>query len=681
MTIAQSKFKPETINRLSLFALIERVYKLLAPRAYSVLMFCALFCILAVKLFHSYRIGLPGKYFQWILSDIAVLLFIETVLSVICFRWPNKWVMRGAIGTSAVVCTWSVMNAGWLIRTGTQILPHVLLPLFRDPLNALVMIGYNLATMPAVAVILLGPSAVALTFFFCVFARPPLPIHRRRRFINKMVICMVIIIAAVVTGGAIARHGPRPVTSAGLGYNCQLRAVVSLFLPHFHPDAKINYSQAKRAIASFDEVQLELSGQSAPGGYNVVVVVLEGIQYNYTSLADKKENLTPYLGSVAEEGVEFTNTRSLVTHTTKALFALLTGRFPSISQDIAEAVPANKPYASLAVILKSKLNYRTAFFQSAKGNFEARAGLVCNLGFDKFWTREDLNDPNSYLGYLASDELEMVEPISQWIKSDSRPFFLTVLCSVTHDPYEVPLWFAEPAKDTIQRYRQSVLYTDKFLSSLDAELDRLNVKDKTIFCIIGDHGEAFGEHGLAGHERISFEEVLRVPFCLRVPFLSERGIRITEPVSSIDLTPSLLSLLGFDISNAGLDGINVLGPIPQQRKVFFSGWLSQSPSGFVTAEKKYVYNPANKKVSVYDLASDPLELAHKELTQEQAKTIADEIINWRNNSIFKIDQKPTGSKTLFGSWQCRWNNRIASSKYSPQTTVAGRESYPQTQAD
>jgi hypothetical protein len=140
-------------------------------------------------------------------------------------------------------------------------------------------------------------------------------------------------------------------------------------------------------------------------------------------------------------------------------------------------------------------------------------------------------------------------------------------------------------------------------------------------------------------------------------------------------------LLGFDISNAGLDGINVLGPIPQQRKVFFSGWLSQSPSGFVTAEKKYVYNPANKKVSVYDLAADPFELAHKELPQEQAKTIADEIINWRNNSIFKIDQKPTGRKTLFGSWQCRWNNRTASSKYNPQTAVTGKESYPEAQAE
>jgi phosphoglycerol transferase MdoB-like AlkP superfamily enzyme len=44
------------------------------------------------------------------------------------------------------------------------------------------------------------------------------------------------------------------------------------------------------------------------------------------------------------------------------------------------------------------LNFRTAFFQSAKGSFEARPGLVYNLGFDKFWARDDLNDPNAFLG-------------------------------------------------------------------------------------------------------------------------------------------------------------------------------------------------------------------------------------------------------------------------------------------
>ena len=96
------------------------------------------------------------------------------------------------------------------------------------------------------------------------------------------------------------------------------------------------------------------------------MVVLEGVQYKYTSLADTKSDLTPYLAKLAAQGVEFSNMRSTLTHTTKALFALLGGRYPSASQDVVEAVPAISPYGGLATILADKVGYRTAFFQSAR---------------------------------------------------------------------------------------------------------------------------------------------------------------------------------------------------------------------------------------------------------------------------------------------------------------------------
>ena len=116
---------------------VRSLYKLLAARAYTAIMLGALFCTLAVKFFHSHRVGLAGEYFGWVLADIAALLAIEVALAAVCFRWPRKGVIRTALVVAAIVCTWSVMNAGWVIRTGTQILPTVLLPLFRDPLNAL----------------------------------------------------------------------------------------------------------------------------------------------------------------------------------------------------------------------------------------------------------------------------------------------------------------------------------------------------------------------------------------------------------------------------------------------------------------------------------------------------------------------------------------------------------------
>ena len=147
------------------------IYRALAPRAWSVIVYGALFCSLAVKLFHALRYGLLREYPSWILTDIAVLLTLEVILALICYRWPRKAVWRGAMIFAAIVCTWSVTNAGWLIRTGTQILPMELLPLVRDPINISKLVLRNFIRMPIAAAALLIPSAIALTFFFSVLAR------------------------------------------------------------------------------------------------------------------------------------------------------------------------------------------------------------------------------------------------------------------------------------------------------------------------------------------------------------------------------------------------------------------------------------------------------------------------------------------------------------------------------
>ena len=642
---------------------IRRLYAFVVARPYSVIMFGALFSTLSVKFFHSWRNDLVNEYVGWVLADISVLLGFEVILALVCFGWPRKLVVRLTTIFAAVICIWSVMNAGWLIRTGRQILPSVLLSLIRDPLSALGMVGVNLIKMPKAAVILLAPSAIALAFFFYVLARPKLPGYNQKRFIKRTIICIIIILAAVSFRDAVARRTSPQTISEEMRYNCHLKAITSLFFSDSGRLDRDDFKNAKRRIPAFDQIQIKMSPLAQRIKHNVIIVILEGVQYRYTSLAEPQSKLTPFLAALAGQGAEFVNTRSTLTHTTKVLFALLTGRFPSASQDLAETVPVEKPYAGIASILKQKLNYRTAFFQSAKGNFESRPGMIYNLGFDKFWTRDDLNDPNAFLGYLACDEFSMLGPVTEWISSDETPFFLTILCSVTHDPYEVPKWYAEPDREPVERYRQVISYTDKFLATLDTELVRLNLADNTILCVVGDHGEAFGEHGLLGHERIAFDEVLHIPFCLRAPFLVKPATRIIKPVSSVDLAPTLLTLLGFDTNSVGFDGTNALGHISDDRCVYFSGWMQQGSAGFVKADRKFIYTPMDKMVSVYNLSNDPFELVRIELDGQQAQKIADDIIAWRKNSIFRLEQQRTGQKVLFDNWFCRWTNRVSSVKY------------------
>jgi len=638
----------------------HRLYNLLAPRAYTVIMFSAIFCTLVVKFFHSVRCDIVHQYFGWVLSDLSVLLGIEVILATICFCRPRRWIVRAVTVFAALVCTWSVINAGWLIRTGTQVLPTVLLPLLRDPINSLGIIGSNLAAAPKSTVALLAPSAVALTFFFCVLVRPVLPNYNHQRFAKKILITLTIIFLAVIIRGVTEYHGSPHIASTGMRYNAQYKAVVSLFRRRFE--------ESKRQVPYFDQVRLALKPR--PTRQNMLVVVLEGVQYRYTSLAGtgldstvglegpEANDLTPFLAELAGQGVEFINARSSVTHTTKALFALLTGQFPSASEDLAEAVPAAKPYASLATALREELGYRTAFFQSAKGNFESRPGLVHNLGFDEFWSRDDLPDPNGFLGYLACDEFVMLKYIIEWIQRDDKPFFLTVLCSVTHDPYEVPEWYGEPADEPIDSYKQSIAYTDGFLKALDGELDRLGLADKTVFCVVGDHGEAFGEHGLLGHERIVFEEVLRIPFCLRAGSSVQPGTKVAEAVSSVDLTPTLLGLLGFEIKDGDFDGHDILAQPPRARKVYFSGWMHEGPAGFVEGNHKFFYNPTTKIAYAYDLDADPFEVVRLEIPEEQAEAIVEEITAWRKNSVFRLDRQCPGEEMLYGRWFCRWTNRV-----------------------
>jgi len=627
------------------------------------MMFSALFFTLAAKFFHSYRVGMINEYFGWILADIAVLLGIEVILALVCFRWPRSWVIRLACVVAAVVCTWSVINAAWVIRSGTQVLPAVFVSLFLDPLTTLITVFVNLIEMQVAGLILLIPAAIAAVFFFFVLAKPLPPDYNRKFFVSRIIVSVMFIVIAVLTQSAVAKRGSPSIASAGLHYNSQFRAVKNFFLTDSWRLTRDDLANAKRNIPAFDQVQISL--KSKPIDYNVVIIVLEGVQYRQTSLGDRQSNLTPFLADLARQGAEFTNCRSSLTHTTKSLFSLLTGRYPSAFPDVAEAVPAAKPYATMATILKDKLNFRSAFFQSAIGKFESRPGLVYNLGFDKFWSRDDLDDQTAFLGYLASDEFSMLEPIVKWIESDEKPFFLTVLCSATHDPYEVPEWYATPFGTAIERYQQTVSYTDEFIAALNRELAELNLLDNTIFCVVADHGEAFGEHGLHGHMRIPFDELLRTPWVMRAPSLVEQGTRVTDPVSSVDLAPTLLALLGFDTEPADFDGDNALGSVPDNRKVYFSGWLQEGPAGFVRANQKFIYNPADKTVSVYDLSADPYELNRTELPEAQAQRIAYEIIAWRKNSIFQLNQERAGRKILFDSWQCRWINRLSWAKSNP----------------
>jgi arylsulfatase A-like enzyme len=638
---------------------IRCLYGFFAPRAHTIIIFAALIFTLGAKFYHSYRYGLIREYPSWILADVSFLLGVELALTLVSLRWPRAWVMRASNILASVITTWAVINAAWLVRNGTQVLPATLQPLIRDPLNNFPIVGVNLYKHPITATLLLVPSFIMLAMVIKVIARPVPPRYNRRFFRTRMGATLVLLALTVPAGASLVRQHPSQPATSGLQFSSHCKAISKLFRPDASLLKREDFANATRTIPSHSQVHLTRQVAGRPP--NLIMVVLEGIQYRYTSLVPEAPSLTPYLQQVAEQGVTFASMRSALTHTTKALFSLMTGRYPCASQDVVEAIPVEGGYASLASILERQLGFRTAFMQSAKGNFESRPGLIRNLGFQEFMAREEIGDPNAHLGYLAADEFAMLPLISSWLDRESRPFFLTVLCSASHDPYIVPEWFAEPAKEPTDRYRQIVRYIDEYIRAIDLELARRGLRENTILCVIGDHGEGFGEHGKKGHDRIGFEEVLRVPWVVRSPYTVKAGTRVETPVSSIDVAPTLLTLMGFDVAAADCDGLDVLGAVPADRKVFFSGWAPEGAAGYLVGNRKYVHNPSVNELVTYDLGLDPGE--RNSLEVANAQEVIDTLVRWRRATIIKPHQMERGRVLLYDMWLCRWTGRNPITKF------------------
>ena len=71
--------------------------------------------------------------------------------------------------------------------------------------------------------------------------------------------------------------------------------------------------------------------------------------------------------------------------------------------------------------------------------------------------------------------------------------------------------------------------------------------DKTIFVLTSDHGTEFFEHRRIDHGFSLYQELVHVPLIIQLPG-RRKGVTIDDRVSSIDLMPTMLDLLGIEPS-------------------------------------------------------------------------------------------------------------------------------------
>jgi Sulfatase len=359
-----------------------------------------------------------------------------------------------------------------------------------------------------------------------------------RTFPTRLLKPSAVAAVSIVALGPIASAR---VDAVGLDRNV-LEALVSSGLPRV---ASRSGSAAWR-ISRFDPEVPDEDLSSLRGiarGRNVVLVSLESTAAQYLSLYGASDDVTPHLNQLARQAVVFEHAYAAYPESIKGLFSVLCSMFPAF--DRSPEMYGRVHCRSAADVL-GQLGYRTGLFHSGRFAYLGMESIVRNRGYD---TLEDAGDiGGDHESSFGVDEPATVVRMLAWIDAIPRgqPFFLTYLPISGHHPYETPERGPFADRDEKGRYLNALHYGDRHLGALIDGLRLRGLAENTLWIVLGDHGEAFGQHeGNYGHTFFLYDENVRVPFVVAVPGQIAEQRRVRKIVSLVDAAPTIFDLLGI----------------------------------------------------------------------------------------------------------------------------------------
>ena len=145
-------------------------------------------------------------------------------------------------------------------------------------------------------------------------------------------------------------------------------------------------------------------------------------------------------------------------------------------------------------------------------------------------------------------------------------------------------------------YDGAIAYTDDNLGRVMKALAELGIEKTTVVAVTGDHGEAFGEHGLYfTHDFTLYDEVLRVPLVLHYPAAIEPGTVISQQVRLMDLAPTLLELAGIDPATIDdVDAVSLVPLVEGGSLPFLNAFAESAPRRPMFPEHERIYFDGNR---------------------------------------------------------------------------------------
>lgn len=182
----------------------------------------------------------------------------------------------------------------------------------------------------------------------------------------------------------------------------------------------------------------------------------------------------------------------------------------------------------------------------------------------------------------------------------------------------------DPGIDEVRRARRAyyaaVSYIDDHVGRIRDRVEELGLADNTVIVVTSDHGDMLGEKGL-WYKMSPYEQSSRVPMIVYGPeHLVPRG-RFANPVSLVDLMPTLLELSEAPeaqeaagrslLESARLERAGEVAPEDRDVVIEYLAEGTVRPQlTIVRGDLKYVLCPGDPE-QLFDLAADPDELHNR----------------------------------------------------------------------
>jgi arylsulfatase A-like enzyme len=371
---------------------------------------------------------------------------------------------------------------------------------------------------------------------------------------------------------------------------------------------------------------------------NLVVYLIDTLRADHLGSYGYPKPTSPEIDELARSAVRFVEARAQSSWTKPAVATILTGLYPVQHGAERRSKGLDPSLVTLAERLATA-GYQTAFFGT---NPTVTQKFGFDQGFDEF----------NYVARKVGRRRRSVDShtihreIVAWLdrRDASKPFFLFVHTLDPHDAYRpdepwrsrfapgVDVEAACCVRDqqvsgltgeaALRRAEESRALYDGEIAQNDAafgllvdELERRGLADGSAIVLTSDHGEEFFDHGGWGHASTLYEEVLRVPFILRLPRGARGGTELAGPLDQIDVAPTLLALAGLDAS--GMPGASWLpaldgGDAPDAESLAWLAHPSFSISAAAGGGWKWIgftspVPPGRPAEELFRLAADPLE--------------------------------------------------------------------------